>query len=123
MTKILLVEDDPLMSRMYMRVLKYEGFDVDFAENGEDGVAKAKSFKPDLILLDVMMSKMDGFKALEEIKADLNTKDIPVVMLTNLAGEQDQESALKKGAIKYLIKSNYKPKEVVQIVNDLLHKK
>ena len=123
MTKILLVEDDPLMSRMYMRVLKYEGFDVDFAENGEDGVAKAKSFKPDLILLDVMMSKMDGFKALEEIKADLNTKDIPVVMLTNLAGEQDQKSALKKGAIKYLIKSNYKPKEVVQIVNDLLHKK
>lgn len=122
MAKILLVEDDPLMSRMYMRVLRYEGFQVDFAENGEDGVAKAKSFMPDLILLDVMMSKMDGFRALEEIKSDLNTKNIPVIMLTNLAGEADKASALKKGAVKYLIKSNFKPKEVIEIVKGILKK-
>jgi len=83
-------------------------------------VDKAKSVKPDLMLLDIMMPKMNGLEALDKLKADPETKSIPVVMLTNLAGQQDAEMALQKGAIKYLIKSDYEPKQVSDMVKEIL---
>jgi twitching motility two-component system response regulator PilH len=120
MAKILVVEDDPLMSRMYQKIFTFEGYEVAMAADGQEGLDQARSLKPTLILLDVMMPKLNGLQVLEKLKADPETKAIPVVMLTNLAGEQDAESALTKGAIKYIIKSEHDPKEVADMVKEIL---
>jgi CheY-like chemotaxis protein len=120
MTKVLIVEDDPLISRMYQKIFTFEKFDVDVAANGEEALAKVNNFVPDLILLDVMMPKMNGLQVLEKLKVSDPTKNIPVVMLTNLAGQQDAEVALAKGAVKYIIKSEYEPKQVVEMVKEVL---
>jgi CheY-like chemotaxis protein len=120
MTKILIVEDDPLMSRMYQKIFKFEGFDVDFALNGEEGLDKIRTVKPTLVLLDIMMPKMNGLEVLDKVKLDPATKDIPIIMLTNLAGTQDAEAALTKGAVKYIIKSEYEPKQLVNMVKEIL---
>ncbi len=120
MAKILIVEDDPLMSRMYQKIFKFEGYDVAMAGDGEQGLEAAKKEKPTLILLDVMMPKMNGLQLLEKLKLDPDTKSIPVVMLTNLAGEKDAEVALTKGAVKYIVKSEYEPKQITDMVKSIL---
>ncbi len=120
MSKILIVEDDPLMSRMYQKIFKFEGYDVEMAGDGEEGLEKARSIRPTLVLLDVMMPKMNGLEVLDKLKADPDLKSIPVVMLTNLAGQQDAETALTKGAIKYIVKSEYEPKQVTEMVKEIL---
>jgi CheY-like chemotaxis protein len=120
MTKVLIVEDDPLMSRMYQKIFTFEGYEVEMAGDGQEGLDKARSVKPTLMLLDVMMPKLNGLQVLEKLKADPETKGIPVIMLTNLAGEQDAEAALSKGAIKYIIKSEHEPKEVSDLVGEVL---
>src|SRR5476649_1859821 len=119
MTKLLIIEDDPLMSRMYQKIFTFEKYEVEMAADGEEGLAKVATAKPTLILCDVMMPKMNGLQVLEKLKADPETKAIPVVMLTNLAGQQDAENALAKGAIKYIIKSEYEPKEVADMVKEI----
>lgn len=120
MTTILITEDDPLMSRMYQKIFTFEGFQVEMAADGQEGLDKARELKPTMILLDVMMPKLNGIQVLEKLKADPETKAIPVVMLTNLAGQQDAENALAKGAIKYIVKSEYEPKQVADMVKELL---
>jgi DNA-binding response OmpR family regulator len=120
MAKILIVEDDPLMSRMYQKIFKFENYDVDTAGNGEEGLDKIRSGKPTLVLLDIMMPKMNGLEVLEKMKADETLKSIPVVMLTNLAGQSDAEKALAMGAIKYIVKSEYDPKQVTNMVKEIL---
>jgi len=120
MTKILVVEDDPLMSRMYQKIFTFEGYEVEMAGNGQEGLDKARAIKPTLILMDIMMPVMNGLEALEKLKADPETKAIPVIMLTNLAGQQDAEAALSKGAIKYIVKSEYEPKDVTNMVKEIL---
>ncbi|SRR6266403_1594447 len=120
MAKILIVEDDSLMSRMYQKIFTFEGYEVEIAGDGEEGFEKAKTTKPTIMLLDVMMPKMNGLQALEKLKLDPETKAIPVIMLTNLAGQQDAETAMTKGAIKYIIKSEHEPKEVANIVKEIL---
>jgi CheY-like chemotaxis protein len=120
MSKVLIVEDDPLISRMYQKIFTFEKFEVDVAANGEEALSKVSSFAPGLILLDVMMPKMNGLQVLEKLKEDSQTKNIPVVMLTNLAGQQDAETAIAKGAVKYIIKSEYEPKQVVEMVKEVL---
>lgn len=117
---LLIVEDDPLMSRMYQKIFKFEGYNVDTAADGEEGLEKVKTGKPTLILLDVMMPKMNGLEVLEKLKLDPATKSIPVIVLTNLAGQQDAEKALTLGAVKYIIKSEHEPKEVVNMVKEIL---
>lgn len=120
MSKVLIVEDDPLMSRMYQKIFTFEGYEVEMAGDGEEGLEKAKKVIPTIILLDVMMPKMNGMQVLEKLKVDPATKAIPVVMLTNLAGQQDAEAALAKGAVKYIIKSEYEPKQVASMVKEVL---
>jgi CheY-like chemotaxis protein len=120
MSKVLIVEDDPLISRMYQKIFTFENFDVEVAANGEEALSKVSVFNPALILLDVMMPKMNGLQVLEKLKDDNQTKNIPVVMLTNLAGQQDAETAIAKGAVKYIIKSEYEPKQVVEMVKEVL---
>lgn len=114
-TKILIVEDDELMSRMYQTKLTFDGYDVLTAFDGESGLAMAGKELPDLILLDVMMPKMDGLQVLEKLKADTKTKNIPVIILTNLGGMKSPEvKGMELGAVDYLIKSDMTPAQVVE---------
>ena len=118
--KVLIIEDDQLIQRMYEKIFKFQKFDVTIAGDGEKGLEIAKSLKPTIILLDVMMPKMDGFEVLKKLKEYDETKKIPVVMLSNLAGENDVETALSKGAVKYIVKSEHDPKEVSDIVQEII---
>jgi CheY-like chemotaxis protein len=120
MAKVLIVEDDQLMSRMYQKIFSFENYEVELAENGQEGLDKARVVKPTLILLDVMMPIMNGLEVLGKLKSDPETKGIPVIMLTNLAGQQDAETALAKGAVKYIIKSEHDPKQVADMVKEVL---
>jgi len=120
MAKVLIVEDDPLLSRMYQKIFTFEKYEVDLAVDGEEAIAKATSFAPTIILLDVMMPKKNGLEVLAELKANDKTKSIPVIMLTNLAGQQDAEAALSKGAVKYIVKSEHDPKEITTLVKGII---
>ena len=120
MAQVLIVEDDPLMSRMYQKIFTFEKYDVVLAADGQEGLDKAREIKPTLIMLDIMMPKMNGLEVLDKLKADPELKAIPVVLLTNLAGQQDAETGLSKGAVKYIVKSQYEPKEVFDMVNEII---
>lgn len=117
---VLIIEDDQLIQRMYDKIFTFEKYNVITASDGEEGLEKARSTNPTIILLDVMMPKMNGMELLEKLKSDPATKPIPVIMLSNLAGENDVETALSKGAVKYIIKSEYDPKEVADMVEEVI---
>jgi len=121
-TVLFLAEDDPLMSRMYERAFKLKDFDLKVAFDGEEAISTLKSMnpKPTIVLLDVMMPKKSGFDVLREMKSDPELKGVPVVLLTNLAGEKDAEKGLELGAVLYLIKSQYSPKETVEKVKEII---
>ena len=108
------------MSRMYQKIFAFEGYKVELAISGEKALEKINKQKPNLILLDIMMPKMNGLQVLEKLKIDPDTKSIPVVILTNLAGRQDAENALSRGAVKYIVKSEYEPKQVANMVKEIL---
>lgn len=117
---ILLIEDDKMLCDMYSAKFSREGYEVHIAENGSVGVKMAKELKPDLILLDIIMPKMDGFAALKELRKKEETKDIPVILLTNLGQEQDIKKGKELGADDYFIKANHTPTEIVEKVKDML---
>lgn len=120
MIKILLVEDDPLIQRMYSKELLLGGFDVVMASDGEEGLQKASTENPQLILLDIMMPKKNGFEVLSELKANESTKNIPVIILTNLMHEHDAATAIENDALAYIIKSDIEPREILEIINKAL---
>src|SRR3989344_2289963 len=120
MAKILIVEDDPLIARMYQRVFKFENFDVDMARDGQEGLAKRKKNIPTLVLLDIMMPKLSGIDVLKEMKDDEKLKKVPVVVLTSLSGMKDAEIAIELGAVKFIIKSDNKPTQVVKQIKEIL---
>jgi len=120
--KVLLIEDDQLIQRMYEKIFKFEKFDVEIASDGEEGLEKARTMqpKPTIILLDVMMPKMNGLELLDLLKKDDNYKNIPVIIITNLANDKENKEALSKGADSYIIKSNHEPKELIEIAKAVL---
>lgn len=118
--KILLVEDDPFLLDMYSTKFKEVGFDVVIAQDGEMAIVKAKEILPDLILLDVVLPKKDGFEVLKVLKSSSETAKIPVVMLTNLGLDSDVKRGLELGAQSYIIKAHFTPTEVVAKVKDIL---
>ena len=120
MTKVLVVEDDPLMSRMYLRVFTFEGFEIQLAENGQAGLDKLKDFHPDIILVDVMMPVMNGIETLDALKGNPATKKIPVIMLSSLGEEDIIHQALDKGAAAYLIKSDFAPEQLQHEIQEHL---
>lgn len=114
---VLLVDDDPLIVRMYQRKLSQDGYEIDTAFNGEEALGKVKKRKPDVILLDVMMPKMNGVEVLKALKGDEETKLIPVIILTNLGDKsEDVENAKKLGALDYLVKSQITLKDLSERV-------
>lgn len=120
MARILVIEDDPLMSRMYEEILTFEKYEVELANDGIEGYEKARKNKPTVIMLDVMMPKMNGMEVLDKLKGDPETKHIPVIMLTNLSGDNDAKQALLKGAVKYIVKSDYNPKQVTDMLKEII---
>ncbi|OGY42216.1 MAG: hypothetical protein A2Y67_01725 [Candidatus Buchananbacteria bacterium RBG_13_39_9] len=124
-TKILLIEDDSFLVEMYTTKFELEGFAVVAAEDGKKGLDMIKSENPDIILLDILMPKMDGFAVLDAMKKDKEMADIPVVLLTNLGQKDDVKKGFEKGAVGYLIKAHFMPSEVVDKIKKILkeHKK
>lgn len=112
--KILLVEDDSFLAEMYATKLNLEGFEVFMAADGEKGLRLAQKELPNVILLDILLPKLDGFIVLERLKKDAKTKDIPVILLTNLSQKEDVERGLEAGAVDYLIKAHFMPSEVIE---------
>ena|SRR3989338_5882499 len=117
---ILFVEDEPTLQKVAGEILRQEGFIVKSATDGEEAMRIIKTEKPDLVLLDLILPKKDGFEVLKEMKADTQTKGIPVIILTNLEGTQDVERALELGAMNYLVKANYELDDIVKRVKDVL---
>lgn len=118
--KVLLIEDDHFISGMYNKKLLAEQFTVVLAFDGEEGIAKAQTEHPDIILLDIMLPKVDGWQVLQAIKSNPACKNIPVVLLTNLGTEEDIERGLQLGAVDYLIKAHFVPSEVVKKIRTIL---
>lgn len=121
MKTILLIEDEPIFQKTVGQFLEKEGFQTKSALDGQAGLDLAKQFKPDLILLDLILPKKDGFEVLRELKKEETTKDIPVIILTNLEEGADVEKALSLGATTYLVKANYELGELVKKIKQTLN--
>jgi DNA-binding response OmpR family regulator len=112
--KVLVAEDDPFLAKIYRMNLEQEGFEATVVGNGELALEAAKKDPPDIILLDIMMPKMDGFAALEQLKKDATLKDIPVLVLSNLGQESDVKKGKEFGAVDFIIKGNVDVDEVTE---------
>lgn len=120
-TKIAIIEDDGVIRQMYRMKFENEGFEVETAENGRDGVALVQHMKPDIILLDMHMPEMDGVTALTKIRHESWGKDIPVMVLTNLGEEESPKNLRALGISGYIVKADFTPRQVVARVKDALH--
>ncbi len=114
MKKILYVEDDDGLAEVYLTRLDAEGFDVKRVPNGEDALATALEFKPDLILLDAMMPQVNGFDVLDILRNTPETTNIKIIMLTALSQESDRLKAEQLGADDYLVKSQVVIADVIE---------
>lgn len=120
MTKIAIIEDDPVINQMYRMKFEADGFEVYMADDGKRGVEIVKSVQPDIILLDLQMPVMNGVEALTEIRSQDWGKNIPVLILTNL-GEEEAPSEIKDLNItSYIVKAALTPKQVVARVKQAL---
>lgn len=120
MKKILFIEDEQALQQSLGDLLRSEGYEVVSAMDGETGLAMTKSENPDLILLDLILPKLHGFDVLKQVKENPDTRDIPLIVLTNLEGMGDVEKALELGATTYLVKANYSLDEVLEKVRKAL---
>ncbi len=120
MTKIAIIEDDPVISQMYRMKFEADGFDVKLADNGKRGVALIEDFRPDMILLDLQMPEMTGDEVLERIRKESWGKDIPVIILTNLGAEEAPRSLKSLNIHSYIVKAEFTPRQVVQSVKEAL---
>lgn len=120
--KILIVEDDQFLRDLFVMKLKKEKAVVVESDNGEDALKKIKSEMPDLVLLDIVLPKMDGFAVLKKIKDDAAINKIPVILLTNLGQDFDVERGLKLGAAAYIIKAHFTPGGIVQKIQEIIVK-
>ncbi|MFC1663730.1 response regulator transcription factor [Patescibacteria group bacterium] len=120
MKKILLIEDDPFLIDIYTTKFKEVGFSVEVAENGEEGLKKIQKKIPDLVVLDIVLPHVDGWEVLKEIKTNPKTKNLKVVILSNLGQKGEIEKGQELGATKYLIKAHHTPKEVAEEIKKIL---
>ena len=117
---VLLVEDDRFLRRAAEATLKQQGFTVVTAADGEEALRQVSATPPDIILLDLIMPKLQGFEVLKRLKADPATAPIPVIVLSNLGQENDVKQAMSLGAAAYFIKSNLSLQELVKQVRTTL---
>jgi CheY-like chemotaxis protein len=119
MARVLIVDDDKVIQQLIEVNLELEGYDTSRASDGEEALGAVKSFRPDLVILDVMMPKMDGREVCRRIKADAKTKHIPVVFLSARAQDLDVQSGLELGAAAYITKP-FDPVDLLQVVERVL---
>jgi DNA-binding response OmpR family regulator len=120
MKKILLMEDDKFLNKAYKDKLIMEGYAVESAYDGIEGLTKVKKFKPDLILLDLIMPVLDGNSVLKKLKDDPKTCEIPVIILSNLSSNDKVSGALESGITTYLVKSDQKISDVVKKIKETI---
>src|SRR3972149_6869058 len=121
-TKILMVDDDKMLIDLYKERLELAGYNVEVSRDGEEGLAKIHSVKPDLVLLDIMMPKVNGYEALASIKSDPTTKNTPVIILSALMRDINKTKAVESGADDYIIKSEAMPADVIKKIESVLKK-
>ncbi len=119
--KILIVEDDQFLSKMYPTKMEIEGFETDIALNGKEALEKYSTFKPDLILLDLMLPVMNGFEFMEVLKKKKNKT--PIVIISNLGQDVDIQKAMDLGAVGYFVKANTELNDLVRNIEFVLKKK
>jgi len=120
MKRVLLAEDDPFLIDVYTTKLKEVGFKVDVAKDGQIALDFLQKNKPDILLLDIILPRIDGWEILKKIKQEHKFKDLPIIILSNLGQKQEVEKSLALGATKYLIKAHYTPAEIVKEIRKLL---
>jgi two-component system phosphate regulon response regulator PhoB len=118
--RILFVEDDDALAGVYLVRLQAEGFDVKRVSNGEEALAAATNFKPDLVLLDVMMPKVSGFDVLDILRNTPETANMKIIMLTALSQESDRKRAESMGVDEYLVKSQVVITDVIDRIKEHL---
>lgn len=121
MKTILFIEDESALQKTFGEVLGQEGYKIIPALNGKTGLELAKTKRPDLILLDLILPKIHGFDVLKKLKETKETKNIPIIILTNLEGVADINKALEMGVTTYLVKAQYSLEEVVEKVKNALN--
>lgn len=121
--KVLIIEDDQRINKVFMAKLSLEGIEVITAISGQEGLRKIYSEEPDLVLLDIMLPEKSGFEILEEIKKDPKTKNIPVIILSNLGQEKEIKRGLELGAVDFLVKTDYSISEVTKKIKEILESK
>jgi len=120
MKTILFIEDESALQKTFGEILKQEGYEMISALDGEIGLRLAGTKKPDLILLDLILPKIHGFEVLKKLKQAEGTKNIPVIILTNLEGMKDVDMALETGAATYLVKAQYSLEEILEKIKKVL---
>jgi len=121
MAKVVIVEDDPMISEIYQKKFMDAGFDVSAVTSGEQVLTMAKQEKVDVILLDLIMPKMDGFEVIQRLREGAFDPGIKIIVTSNLSSHEDQEKALKLGANGFVAKSDYSPSEMVAQVKRLIN--
>ena len=121
--KILFVDDDNFLRKVYKSELSEQGYEVILAADGEEGLEKAQISDPDLIILDMIMPRKNGFEVLTELQNNTSTQNIPVIILSNLGQEDDVKKGLDLGAVDYLVKDNITLTVIVDKVNQYLNSK
>jgi CheY-like chemotaxis protein len=117
--KILLAEDEPDIAELFGLALTSAGFSVEIVNNGAEAIKKLKSFKPDLLLLDLVMPDIDGYEVLDSIKSDKSFRG-PIYVWSNLTQKSEIDKATKAGADGYIVKSNFTPAKLVEKVREIL---
>ncbi len=120
--KILIVEDEEVLVKVLQEKFEDNGFKVAIATDGESVLPVAKKFKPDMILLDIILPKLNGLEVLALLKEDNDLQNIPVIMLSNLSEDDQLKKALEQGAVDYMIKSQHPINEVIEKVNEYIIK-
>jgi len=117
---ILVVEDDKFLRELISQKLIKEGFNVESAIDGEEGIKMVKELNPAVVLLDLILPGADGFEVLSRIKGDPALSSIPVIILSNLGQKEDVEKGLRLGAADYLIKAHFTPGEIIEKIKNVL---
>lgn len=118
--KIMIVEDDPFTTKLYTHLLTDAGYKIVSTPVATEALSMAKREKPDLIIMDLMLTDGNGFEVIKQIRKDSQLKKVPIITLSNLGQETDISEAEKKGATKYFVKSNTRFEEVIEEVNKLI---
>ena len=120
---ILVVDDDPMVLRLYERIFQKRGIEILLASGGEEGFKIIQKENPNFVILDIMMPKIDGIEVLERMKENKKTKDIPVLILTNYGSDEHRRRAEELGVVDFVLKVNAKPSSIVQSILDFFESK